>query len=157
VLWIEAWSLLRQQANGGRILLCGTIHLSLSGCWLWYWERRQGYGIGASAQLDGNIYPDQVKQLQILGGWYRPRKNLFTDSYPLRYSCEQVPGIKIHPSSVKSIASINNRDIIVHLINMEGITENINVEFKGRRWENISRIFIEPSGKELKMENTIKS
>jgi len=116
--------------------------------------------IGVSAQMDGNLYPDQVKQLKILGEWYKPRKKLFTDSCPMRYRCEQVPGIKIWPPSVKSIASINNSDILVHLINMDGVTTPIVVEFKGRRWNDISSIYLEPGRKELELEkgnNLIKT
>jgi len=108
--------------------------------------------IGASAQLNGDIYPDQIKQLKILGEWYKPRKKLFTDSVPLRYRGEQVPGIKIHPPSVKSIASINGRDILVHLVNMDGVTRPIVVEFIGRRWKNIAGVSLEPARKELKLE-----
>jgi alpha-L-fucosidase len=116
--------------------------------------------IGASAQLNGDIYPDQIKQLNMLGEWYKPRKKLFTDSVPLRYRCEQVPGIKINPPSVKSIASINGRDILVHLVNVDGVTRPIVVEFKGQRWRNITRICVEPARKDLDLEkgnNVIKT
>ena len=110
--------------------------------------------------MNGDIYPDQVKQLKILGEWYKPRKKLFTDSVPMRYRGEQVPGIKIHPPSVKSMASINGRDILVHLVNMDGVTRPIVVDFKGRRWKNITRICVEPAQKDLKLEkgnNVIKT
>jgi len=108
--------------------------------------------IGATSQLNGDIYPDQVKQLKILGEWYKPRKKLFTDSVPMRYRGEQVPGIKIHPQSVKSIACANGGDVLVHLINMDGVTRPVVVEFKECRWKNIKRICLEPSQKELKLE-----
>jgi len=108
--------------------------------------------IGASAQLNGDIYPDQVKQLKILGEWYRPRKKLFIDSAPLRYRSEQVPGVKVTPASVKTIAAINNGETLIHLVNMDGVTRPVVVEFKGRRWKNISGVFLEPAAKELKLE-----
>jgi alpha-L-fucosidase len=116
--------------------------------------------IGATSQLNGDIYPDQIKQLKILGEWYKPRKKLFTDSVPMHYRGEQAPGIKVQPTSVKSIASLNGKDVLIHLINMDGAIRPIVVEFKGRRWKNIARICLEPTQKELKLEkgdNVIKT
>jgi len=108
--------------------------------------------VGASAQLDGDLYPDQVKQLKTLGAWYRPRKKLFTDSVPLRYRGQQVPGIRTCPSSVRSMACIHDGDTLLHLVNVDGVTRPITVEFKGRRWGNISKIYLEPAWKELEVE-----
>ena len=108
--------------------------------------------VGASAQLDGALYPDQVTQLRILGEWYGPRKRLFTDSTPRRYRSEQVPGIKVSPTSVKTIATANNGDTLLHLINMKGVTMPISVEFRGSWWKNIRWISLEPAGKELTPE-----
>jgi hypothetical protein len=108
--------------------------------------------VGASAQLDGALYPDQVTQLRILGEWYGPRKRLFTDSTPRRYRSEQVPGIKVSPMSVKTIATANNGDTLLHLINMKGVTMPISVEFRGSWWKNIRWISLEPAGKELTPE-----
>jgi len=109
--------------------------------------------IGASAQLDGGLYPDQVTQLKILGEWYQPRKKLFANSVPLRYRSEQVPGVKVTPASVKTIAVRNKGDILLHLINLDGVTRPVVVEFKGRRWKNIVGISLEPSGNSLPLDS----
>jgi hypothetical protein len=105
--------------------------------------------IGASAPLEGDAYPDQVKQLKIPGEWYRPRKKLFTDSVPRRYRSEQVPGVKASPSSAKTIATGNDGDILLHLVNVDGVTRPIVVEFRGRRRKNLAGFFLEPARKEL--------
>ncbi|MDI6874789.1 alpha-L-fucosidase [Candidatus Solincola sp.] len=112
--------------------------------------------VGASAQLNGELYPDQVKQLKMLGEWYKPRKKLFTESIPLRYRRREVPGIRISPPSVKSMACIHGGNVLLHLVNMDGITRPIVVEFKGRRWGNIARIYLEPTRKELGVERNDK-
>ena len=110
--------------------------------------------IGATSQMNGDIYPEQVKQLKMLGEWYKPRKKLFTDSFPMYYRSGQAPGIKVQPKSVKPIASHNGKDLLVHLINMDGVTCPIVVQFKGQRWKNITRICLEPTKKELQLEKT---
>lgn len=108
--------------------------------------------IGASSQMDGDIYPDQVKQFLVIGDWYRPRKRLFLDSVPLRYRTESVPGIRVTPRSLKTIAAQNGGDVLLHLINLDGVTRPVKVEFRGRRWRKVSAVSLEPSGKALPVE-----
>jgi hypothetical protein len=108
--------------------------------------------IGTSAQLSGDLYPDQVTQLKLIGEWYLPRKKLFTASVPLRYRSEQVPGIKVSPASVKTIATVNAGDTLLHLINLDGGIDPVVVDFRGRRWRNLAAASLEPSGEALKIE-----
>lgn len=110
--------------------------------------------LGATSQMNGDLYPDQVTQLKILGEWYQTRKILFTDSVPMRYRTEMVPGLKVTPASVKTIAAQNGGDTLLHLVNMDGATRPITVEFRGRRWKGLAAVSLEPSGKELKLERS---
>ena len=106
---------------------------------------------GVTARLDGSIYPDQVRQLTMLGDWYRPRRSLFTASVPMRYRGRQPPGVTVSPRSMRTVACRHGEDIIVHVVNMDGSPGPVRAEFNGKRWSGIERVYLEPSGKEVDM------
>ena len=110
--------------------------------------------IGATAQLDGGIYPDQVKQLKIIGEWYKPRKELFINSFPMKYRGQQPPGVDVYPKSVKAIACRHAEDILIHLINMDGSTRPIKIKLKGKNWDRITNVYIEQANKEVEIEKS---
>ena len=49
------------------------------------------YAIGAAAQMDGTIYPDHVRQLKLVGEWYKPRREFFSEATPMDYEGQRVP------------------------------------------------------------------
>lgn len=104
---------------------------------------------GLTAQMDGTIYPDQIKQIAILGDWYRSRARLFTESAPLRYRFARVPGITVSDTAIKPICALQDRDYIVHLINFTGIKSGVTVTLDKKEWQSIKQIILEPSNKEL--------
>lgn len=107
--------------------------------------------VGVSSQLDGGIYPDQVRQMRILGDWYGPRRALFAKSVPLAYRRREPPGVKVSPGSVKAIACRRGGDVMLHLVNMDGATRPIRLELRGDPWERTARAYLEPAGGELEM------
>jgi alpha-L-fucosidase len=104
---------------------------------------------GLTAQMDGTIYPDQVEQLVVLGDWYKPRKQLFTQAAPLRYRSAKVPGIRVSERSIKPVCALQDGDYILHLINTAGMNDAITVVFGRKTWRTIKEIVLEPDGKEL--------
>jgi hypothetical protein len=102
--------------------------------------------VGATSRMDGTIFPDQVAQLETLGGWYGPRKRLFTDSVPARYRRREPPGVRVSPGSFRAIACEQGSDLLLHLINMKASMKPVTVELKGRRWGKFRDAFIEPEG-----------
>ena len=111
--------------------------------------------IGVTEQLKGGIYPDQLKQLKMLGAWYVPRKKLFVESVPLRYRGKEPRTIHVdHPQSIKVIACRHEDDTLIHLINMDGSTRPISVLFKGGTWGDVRKITMEPSGREVPMKRS---
>ena len=104
---------------------------------------------GVAARLDGSLYPDQVRQLTMLGEWYRPRRALFAGSVPLRYKGREPSGVRVSPRNARTIACRNGKDIILHVVNMDGSAGPVRVEFSGKRWSGIERAYLEPSGREL--------
>lgn len=107
--------------------------------------------IGASAQLNGSIFPDQVKQLTILGDWYGPRKKLFTEAAPLKYRGREAPGVKIDRENFKTIACQNGKNILLHIINMKGAKGLIAVELSGKLFMSVKTATLEPQHRELKI------
>jgi hypothetical protein len=110
--------------------------------------------IGVTSLMDGTIYPDQVKQLKILGDWYVPRRALFAGAVPLRYRFREPLGVQVHPESVKVIACKRGDDLMLHLINMEGATRPIELSLHGGFWNRVEQAYLEPSGRELPLEKS---
>jgi alpha-L-fucosidase len=107
--------------------------------------------VGATSRMDGSIYEDQVKQLEILGDWYGPRKHLFTGSVPARYRRREPPGVEVSPASFRTVACENDKGMLLHLVNMEGSTKPVTVELSGRMWKGFRSASLEPQGTRLEM------
>ena len=113
------------------------------------------HSLGVTERLEGGIYPDQVRQLKMLGAWYIPRKKLFTESVPLRYRGREPRTVTVdNPGSIKIIACRHEDDILIHLINMDGSKRPIDVRFRGGAWGDVKKITMEPSGRELPIERS---
>lgn len=113
------------------------------------------HSLGMTSQMDGSLYPDQVRQLRLLGEWYIPRKKLFTESLPLCYRGREPGAITTdNRKNIKIIACRNDGDILIHLINMEGSTQPVDVRFRGGMFSGMKKAVMEPSGKELPVEQT---
>jgi hypothetical protein len=78
--------------------------------------------LGVAERMEGGVYPDQLKQLRLLGEWYVPRKRLFTESVPLRYRGREPRSVIVDTPGIRVIACSHEGDYLVHLINMEGGT-----------------------------------
>lgn len=104
---------------------------------------------GVTARMDGTVHPEQVKQLGILGDWYRPRRGIFGGSAPVAYGRSTPPGITVYPESVRPVLCTRSGDFILHLLNVDGATRPIRLELKGRRWRGVERAILEPAGEEL--------
>ena len=109
------------------------------------------FSLGATARMDGSIEPDQVEQLRILGQWFAPRRDLFAEALPSRYRGWKPSRIKVNPRGMKIIAVRLGDDILLHLINMKGMKKTVDLALKGKRWETVNKIFIEPGQRELPM------
>jgi alpha-L-fucosidase len=115
------------------------------------------HSLGVTSQMDGSIYPDQVKQLRMLGAWYLPRKMLFTESVPLSYRGREPRTVNVdNPKSIKIIACRHEGDILIHLINMDGSKRPLKVTFREGPWEKLLKVTMEPSGRELPVERVWK-
>jgi hypothetical protein len=113
------------------------------------------HSYGVTSRMDGSIVPDQVKQLRMMGKWYIPRKELFTESLPLRYRGREPRSIATdNPEGIRVIACTHENDVLVHLVNMHGSTKPFTVRFTGRRWKGVKRVIVEPSGRQLPIERS---
>ena len=115
------------------------------------------HSLGVTSQMEAGVYPDQVKQLKMLGAWYIPRKKLFTESVPLPYrGREPRTVIADNHGSIKIIACRHEDGILIHLINIDGSTRPIDVRFRGGTWADMKKVTMEPTGRELPIEQTSK-
>ncbi len=107
---------------------------------------------GLPSQMDGELYPEPAQNLEILGNWYKTRHSLFTESIPMIYEGDTIPGIQLTENNFGLIGSINEGDILVHLINFKGLKKDITMSFSRNQWKGIEKIILEPIQKELKYE-----
>ena len=110
--------------------------------------------IGITSQMDGSIFPDQVRQLEILGDWYGPRKSIFSDSVPMTYLREQPAGVRVHQSGFRILACKYADDVLLHVINMEGTNGPVTIELTGKRWQGARQAFLEPHHLELPLDKS---
>ena len=113
------------------------------------------HSLGIASQMDGSLYPEHVRQLKMLGAWYLPRKKLFTESVPLQYRGREPRTITVNNrKSIKIIACRHDGDVLIHLINMDGNVNPLDIRFRGSRWNGMKKAVMEPSGLELQIEQT---
>jgi hypothetical protein len=110
--------------------------------------------IGVTSLMDGSVNPEQVKQLKILGDWYKPRRALFAEAVPLKYRRRGPPGVRVSPSSVKAIVCRRGDDLLLHLVNMDGATRPIGLALAGSLWDRVTSAYLEPAGKELEIKKS---
>ncbi|MFP5439981.1 MAG: alpha-L-fucosidase [Gammaproteobacteria bacterium] len=106
-------------------------------------------GIGATAQMDGSLFPDQVTQLRMLGAWYKPRRALFTDATPLRYTGMRVPGVKIAGDGFDTVASALDDSVLLHLVNRSGVPRDLSLVLDAREWGRFRQAELLPQGKSI--------
>ncbi|MFA5065813.1 MAG: alpha-L-fucosidase [Dehalococcoidia bacterium] len=102
------------------------------------------FACGTSALMDGSLDPDHVRQLETLGKWYIPRKELFIGAYPIRYLGFAPKGVSIDKQDFKTIACFYRDGVQLHVINMKGKSEPVEVTLKGNRWKGVRSAYLEP-------------
>jgi alpha-L-fucosidase len=111
------------------------------------------YCFGLPSQMDGVLYPEPAKNVEMFGNWYKLRQNLFTEAIPMKYKGDKVPGIEISEEDFGIIGSIYDGDNIIHIINLKGLKKELIIEFSGDLWNNIAKVILEPIKKELEFSN----
>ncbi|HEY0089490.1 MAG TPA: hypothetical protein VGB37_11645, partial [Candidatus Lokiarchaeia archaeon] len=109
---------------------------------------------GLPSQMNGELFPEPSQNLELLGNWYRPRHALFTESIPMIYEGEKVPGVEVSEKEFGTIGSITEDDTLVHLINFKGQKKELTIEFTLQHWPKIKKIVLEPNKKELERKKT---
>lgn len=111
------------------------------------------YSFGLPAQMDGALYPVPAGQVAAVAEWYKPRRSLFTESIPMEYKGERVPGIEVSEIDFWTIGNIYGNDRIIHIFNFTGTNKSLLVRFAHSYWGNITNILLEPSGNEIELRN----
>lgn len=112
------------------------------------------YAIGVAAQMDGNIYPDHIRQLELVGEWYRPRRELFTEATPMDYRGQRIPGVSGYGKHMRAVGSRQGNDHLIHLFNLAVDVSPVKLWFDLMYWSHIDRIYLEPGNMELTLERT---
>jgi alpha-L-fucosidase len=103
-------------------------------------------------KMDGYIFDDNVRQMRIVGDWYRPRKHLFQGTTPLRYEGDTAPGISGLPEGYKTIASKQGDDVLIHIIKVDGSETLSEIWISKDEWPEIKEVYLEPGHRSLQME-----
>ena len=112
------------------------------------------FSAGTSVLMDGSLYPDHVRQLKTLGEWYIPRKHLFIDSYPVRYLGLSARGVTIDKKDFNTIANFYKDGVLIHVINMKGKSEPLDIALKGKRWAGVQSAYLEPQHTQIEVRRT---
>ena len=107
------------------------------------------YVFGLPSQMDGELFPEPVKNIELFGEWYKPRRALFRDATPMTYKGKKVPGIKIEDKDFGTIGCFHDGNLLIHLINFAGKNKELTLRFSLDKWDNIEKIWLEPEKKEL--------
>jgi hypothetical protein len=108
--------------------------------------------IGATAQMAGDLYPDQVAQLRRLGAWYRPRKHLFTEAAPIPYRWFSPRGVQVTGGDFDVVASRYEKGILLHLINRTGDKARARIALRGKPWSAVKAVRLLPHPGDLAHE-----
>jgi len=111
------------------------------------------FACGTSALMDGSLYPDHVRQLEILGQWYTPRKELFLGSFPIRYLGFAAKGVSVNNKDFKTVTCFYKDGVLLHLINMKGKSEPVEIILKGGRWNGARSAYLEPVSRRIDISN----
>jgi len=112
------------------------------------------FSAGTSALMDGSLYPDHIKQLEILGKWYIPRKELFLGAYPIRYLGYAAKGVSIDKRDFKTITCFYKEGVLLHVINMKGKSEPVEITLKGGNWAGARSAYLEPGHRQIAVRDT---
>ncbi|MFX1450686.1 MAG: alpha-L-fucosidase [Promethearchaeota archaeon] len=107
------------------------------------------YCFGLPSQMNGELYPEPAKNVELFGEWYKLRRELFTEAIPMKYKGENIPGIELNEENFRSIGTLHGNDNLIHIINLKGLKKELVIEFTGSQWSNISKVLLEPAKKEL--------
>jgi alpha-L-fucosidase len=109
------------------------------------------FACGTPALMDGSLDPDHVRQLEMLGKWYIPRKELFLGAYPIRYLGFAPKGVSVDKQDFNTIACFYRDGVLLHAINMKGKSEPVEITLKGGRWKAINTAYLEPAHRQIEI------
>ena len=99
---------------------------------------------GLPSQMDGELYSEPAKNLELFGEWYNLRRKLFSEAVPMEYDGKNVLGIEVNDDNFATIGSIHETDKLVHIINFKGKICKLELSFTNQYWQNIDKIILEP-------------
>lgn len=108
--------------------------------------------IGATSQMDGQIYPDQLKQLRMLGEWYKPRKEYFINATPLHYFWFRPLSVKLSSSNFNTVVSEYRSGILLHVINRTGYREGVSLRLRGKLWQDVKEACLVPQNEKVALK-----
>jgi hypothetical protein len=111
------------------------------------------FACGTSALMDGSLDPDHVRQLETLGKWYIPRKELFLGAYPIRYLGFAPGGVTVDKPDFNTIACFYSDGVLLHTINMKGKSEPLQITLKGGTWKTAQTAYLEPGHRPIEVKS----
>ncbi len=108
--------------------------------------------IGATSMMDGHIFPDQLKQLHLLGQWYKPRREYFVNAAPVRYVWFHPLSVAISSRNFDAVVSEYGKGLLLHLINRSSSSREVSIRLRGRLWQGISEAVILPQKEKVDLK-----
>ncbi|MFX1299192.1 MAG: alpha-L-fucosidase [Promethearchaeota archaeon] len=108
------------------------------------------FAFGIPAQMNGDLYSEPARHLELFGKWYKERKALFTGAVPMDYKGKNVPGVSIKEKFLKTIGCLHDHDPLIHVISLFSVPKkDVIIKFSRKKWEPIEKIILEPFNQEL--------
>ena len=108
--------------------------------------------IGATSQMNGHIFPDQVQQLMMLGEWYKPRKEYYVNSAPIRYRWFRPLSVRVNSKNFDAVTSAYGDGVLLHLINRRGSKEELSFTLHGKTWNDVREVSIVPQKEKVSVQ-----
>jgi len=108
--------------------------------------------IGATSTMEGDIFPDQLKQLRLLGGWYKPRSDYFVNASPVRYFWFRPLSVSLSSNNFDAVVSEYGKGLLLHLINRGSNGKEVSVSLRGSLWQGINEVCVLPQNEKLTLK-----
>ena len=100
--------------------------------------------------MDGSLYNEPARHLELFGKWYKSRRELFTEAIPMNYKGKNPPGVSIKDNNFKCICTIHKNDYLLHLIPLRSVPKkSLTINLSIKKWKKLKKIILEPIKKEI--------
>jgi len=81
-----------------------------------------------------------------------PQEGTVPRLVPIRYLGYAPKGVSVDKKDFNTIACFYKDGVLLHVINMKGRSEPLEITLKGKRWEGAQSAYLEPGHRQIKLQ-----